>query len=337
MGILNIREAVRAGSRVVIGIAGPSGSGKTYTALKIARGMVSSPREIGFLDTENRRGSLYADILDGKFLIGDLYAPFSPARYRQAIEEFQAAGVKVLVVDSVSHEWEGDGGCEEIAASGGKMANWKLAKSEHKKFMSALLQSDMHIIACIRAREKVDFKNPRDPVSLGLQPICEKNFMFEMTASMMMWDSGRNQQFLKMPSDLVSVFGDGSNYLNESHGKALIEWVNSGEKVNEELEYWRSRLQMKANDGLQALKAEWMNMPKPLFAAMKAFWPQLEASAVAFDEMRSNEQTGELAVESAANEVSARPAFNPAQLAPVSQPAVESQPAAVAAQPIEKF
>jgi len=91
MGILNIREAVRAGSRVVIGISGPSGSGKTFTALKIARGMVESPRDIGFLDTENRRGSLYADILDGKFLIADLYAPFSPNRYRQAIEEFQAA------------------------------------------------------------------------------------------------------------------------------------------------------------------------------------------------------------------------------------------------------
>ena len=64
MSILNIRKAVRTGSRVVIGIAGQSGEGKTYTALKLARGMVNSPEEIGFLDTENKRGSLYADILD---------------------------------------------------------------------------------------------------------------------------------------------------------------------------------------------------------------------------------------------------------------------------------
>ena len=78
MGILNIRPAVRGGSKVILGIAGPSGSGKTYTALQIARGMVSDSSKIGFLDTENKRGSLYADILDGKFMIADLYAPFSP-------------------------------------------------------------------------------------------------------------------------------------------------------------------------------------------------------------------------------------------------------------------
>ena len=123
--------------------------------------MVDKPSEIGLLDTENRRGSLYDDILDGQFLIGDLFAPFSPSRYRKAIEEFQAAGVKVLIIDSVSHEWEGDGGCEDIADTGGKIANWKLAKAEHKKFISALLQADMHIIACVRAREKMSFKNPK--------------------------------------------------------------------------------------------------------------------------------------------------------------------------------
>ena len=64
MGILEIRKAKRGGSKAIIGIAGVSGSGKTYTALKIARGMVSNPSKIGFLDTENKRGSLYADILN---------------------------------------------------------------------------------------------------------------------------------------------------------------------------------------------------------------------------------------------------------------------------------
>ena len=59
MSILNIRKAVRAGSRVVIGICGPSGSGKTYTALKIGRGMVDSPDQIGFLDTGIKLGAYY--------------------------------------------------------------------------------------------------------------------------------------------------------------------------------------------------------------------------------------------------------------------------------------
>ena len=96
MSILNIRKAIRAGSKVVIGIAGQSGTGKTYSALKIGRGMVNHAGEIGFLDTENKRGSLYADILDGQFLIGDLYAPFSPDRYAKAIKEFQDKTIKKL-------------------------------------------------------------------------------------------------------------------------------------------------------------------------------------------------------------------------------------------------
>lgn len=288
MAILNIRKAVRTGSKVVIGIAGTSGSGKTYTALKLARGMVSDPSEIGFLDTENRRGSLYADILDGQFLIGDLYPPFSPSRYADAIKEFQDAGVKVLVVDSVSHEWEGDGGCEDIAnapiAQGKRMADWKKAKSEHKKFMNALLQSDMHVIACLRAREKTDFKNPKQPVSLGIQPICEKNFMFEMTASMMMWNEGQAQQFLKMPEALRSVFGNGQGYLSEQHGKALVDWVESGEKIDEGLERVKSDMQMACSGGVSKLKEAWLAMPKQYQQAMKPLWPTYESSAKAYDD-----------------------------------------------------
>lgn len=294
MSILNIRKAVRTGSKVVIGIAGISGSGKTYSALKLARGMVDDPSEIGFLDTENGRGSLYADILDGAFLIGDLYPPFSPARYAEAIKEFQSAGVKVLVIDSGSHEHEGEGGLEDIAnapiLAGRKMADWKLAKSEHKKFMNALLQSGMHIIITFRAREKTDFKNPKQPVSLGVQPICEKNVLFEMTASMMMWNEGQNQQFMKMPEALREIFGNGNQYLNEKHGKALIDWVNSGEKVDDELERVKAELQMACSGGLESLKSAWLKMPEKYKETMKPSWANYKSAAIAYDEQQVSEE-----------------------------------------------
>lgn len=277
MSILNIRKATRAGSKLVLGIAGQSGSGKTMTALLIARGMVDNASEIGFLDTENRRGSLYADKLDGQFLIGDLFYPFSPDRYSVAIKEFQAAGVKVLVIDSVSHEWES--GCMEIAEApllrGKKMADWKKAKAEHKKFMTTLLQSDMHIIVCIRAAEKTDFKNPSKPVSLGVQPLCEKNFMFELTASVMMYNEGTYQQHLKIPQDLKSVFGDGNGYLGIETGQQIRAWANSGD-VNQELESWRNKMQLASNDGCEALKSSWQSMPQEMQSALKSvksvFW-----------------------------------------------------------------
>lgn len=260
MGILNIRPAKRGESKAIIGIAGVSGSGKTYTALQIARGMVNKPSEIGFLDTENKRGSLYADILDGPFIIGDLYPPFSPNRYREAIKEFQDDGVKVLVIDSVSHEWEGEGGCDDIAnIKMGKsgMPNWIMAKREHKAFMNTLLQSNMNIICCLRAREKTDFKNPKEPVSLGIQPVCEKNFMFEMTASLLMENEGKSQKFLKMPEFLRSAFGNGQGYIGQEAGKKIIDWINTGEKEDPVITKLKSDMLMACEFGLAGVIAIW--------------------------------------------------------------------------------
>ncbi|QHJ83883.1 MAG: hypothetical protein [Caudoviricetes sp.] len=335
MGILTIKPATRAGSKVVIGIAGTSGSGKTYTALKIARGMVSSPAEVGLLDTENGRGRLYSSILDGQFMHADLYAPFSPARYRQAIKEFQDAGVKVLVIDSASHEWEGDGGCEEIAAAGVKVANWKLAKSEHKKFMSALLQSNMHIIVCLRAREKTSFVNPKAPQSLGMQPVCEKNFMFEMTASMMMWNEGRQQEFLKLPEALHEVFGNGDGYLNESHGKSLMDWVNKGDPVDEEFEHWRSTLQMAAGDGVASLNEMVKSIPESVKPKIRGIWSQLKSSAEEFDRIK---ESGEDPVTPLAQNIaSAGEGFNPANTQKADKIQQPKNEPAQAAENIEDF
>jgi AAA domain len=271
MGILDIRPATRGGSKAIIGIAGVSGSGRTYTALLMARGMVSHPSEIGFLDTENKRGSLYADILDGQFRIGDLYPPFSPSRYAQAIKEFQDAGVKVLVIDSVSHEWEGEGGCDDIANMKiGKMANWIGAKREHKSFMNTLLQCNMNIICCLRAREKTDFKDPSKPVSLGIQPVCEKNFMFEMTASLLVENEGKTQRFLKIPQFLKDAFGLGNGYLGQETGKKIIDWINTGEQEDPEVTKIKSEMLMACEFGLAGVIAIWNNLSKAMKKKLEA-------------------------------------------------------------------
>ena len=290
MSIIQIREAKREGARLVIGIAGVSGSGKTYTALQLAYGLAScNAKKVGFLDTENRRGSLYADSLPEPFLIGDLYAPFSPRRYADAIKEFQAAGVEVLVIDSVTHEWEGSGGCEEIASNtNSRMADWKKAKAEHKVFMNILLQSDMHIIACIRAREKVDFSDPRNPRPLGIQPIQEKNFMFEMTASLLMQDAGKSQTVLKCPDELQSILGRGVNYLTRADGVSLRQWVDGGNKIDPNVEHFRNSLQTVTESGLAALQEAWTATPAKIRGVLgRAFIDTLKNSAIAYDEQRT--------------------------------------------------
>lgn len=306
MGVLNIRKAERAGARLVIGIAGISGSGKTYSALQLAWGLANGDAsKVGLLDTENRRGSLYADILKDKggkvhqFLIGDLDAPFSPQRYIDAILEFQAAGVEVLVIDSVSHEWNGLGGVLNMVAKYEKSVTaWKNVKPEHQRFMNTMLQSDMHIIVCIRATNKVDWKDPKNPKSLGIMPVQQEEFMFEMTASMMMWNGGKSREVMKCPEDLVPIFGSAGElcegYLTARNGLSLRQWVDGGVSLDPRVENARNTLRTIAEQGVDALNKAWSELPAAVRKAIGSVPAEIMASAEAFDANRSAGRDAEL-------------------------------------------
>lgn len=286
-----IRKAQRQGARLLIQLSGVSGSGKTYTALQLAYGLAGNNADkVVLIDTENRRGSLYANALPQPFNIIDFYAPFSPARYIEAIEAACKAGAEVIVIDSVTHEWESEGGCEWIANQT-RFPDWKRAKAEHKRFMTYMLQCPAHIIACTRAREKVDFSDPKNPRPLGIQPIQEKNFSFEATVSLLMHDQGLRQDVLKCPSELQQVLGRGQGYLSASEGLALRAWVDGGVPVDPAIEHHRGLLLNITEQGLAALQAAWTKTPAKVRNALgEAFKNQLKASAAAYDEQRQSVQ-----------------------------------------------
>lgn len=287
--MIQFKKVQREGARLVIGLAGVSGSGKTFTALQLAYGLAKRNAEkIFFVDSENRRGSLYADSLPQPFNIGDLNAPFSPARYIEAIKAASDAGAEVLIIDSISHAWEGMGGAQDIANNtNSRMANWKLAKAEWKKMMDAILQSPCHVILCIRAREKTDFTNPREPKQLGLQPIIEANAPFEMTASFMMHEMGKRQDILKLPSELSAIF-TGNGYIGQDHGVKLRSWVDGAKQLDPAVEHHRGLINMSTEGGMDSLKAQWAATPADIQKALgKAFLDSAKASAKAFDDQRN--------------------------------------------------
>lgn len=299
MSVINIRPVESGQSKAVIGIAGQSGDGKTLTALYIARGMVSKPSEIGFLDAENKRGSLYADALESPFMIGDLYPPFSPSRFAMAIKQFQDTGIKVLIVDSISHSYEGEGGLEDIAnapkadGSARKVADWVTAKREWKKLMNVILQSNMDIIFCIRARDKVKVEvvnGKQEFVPQGLQPVCEKNFMFEMTASVMMGSQGKTQKHTKVPEFLKEAFGNGQGYLGIETGQKIRAWLDKGKKENPEITRIKSEALLVCEKGVDALTALWNNVPKELKSdkSLKDHFALCGESAKAYDAQNSD-------------------------------------------------
>lgn len=305
MAVINIRKATRNAARLVFGFAGLSGGGKTRTALEFAYGLAGYDlSKVGMIDAENKRGSLYADIFENhpthptrdQFLIGDLEPPFSPERYILAIKEFAAAGVEVLVIDSATHEWEGTGGVEEIATTNklGGRDNWGLGKREHKRFMNACLQSDMHIIMCFRAREKVrydkDANNKQIVVPLGILPVTEKNVMFEMTASLMFFDEGKFRDPLKCPEALRGMIAHDREYISAADGFAVREWVEGGAKVDREVEAARAALLSITEQGMEALAKAWKSTPAPMRKKLNPNGPgcpdDLKLSAEAFDKAK---------------------------------------------------
>jgi hypothetical protein len=205
---ISFRPAVRENVGLILGLAGASGSGKTYTAMRLASG-ISNGNPFAVIDTEAGRAKHYAEAF--RFDHADLKPPFRPDAYAEAIIAADKAGYPVIIVDSVSHVWAGDGGVldwqeEELTRMAGddwkkreavKMAAWIKPKMSHKHMVQKLLQVRAHLILCFRAEEKIEMVRGDDgkmkivpkvtPTGLsGWVPVCEKNLPYELTASFLL-------------------------------------------------------------------------------------------------------------------------------------------------------
>jgi len=236
-----IRPFQRENEHVLIALAGPSGGGKTLSSLKLARGLAQGGK-IGFVDTERGRGRHYADG-DTAIIYGMLTAPFSPEAYTDAAKKMEQAGAAVIIIDSMSLEWSGEGGCLEMQEAEldrmagqdwgkrdrARMSAWIRPKMAHKKMVGRLLQMDAHLIFTLRAEEKVRPEKGPDGktviVPLGWMPICEKNWMYEQTASFMLSDTERH---LATPIKLQAqhrTFFPPDKPIGEESGGALAKWA----------------------------------------------------------------------------------------------------------------
>lgn len=250
------RKAIRENVGLLIGLSGGTGSGKTFSALRLATGL-SSGRPFAMIDTESRRGLHYSDQFD--FEYADLHPPFSPARYTEAILAADAAGYPVILVDSASHEWAGEGGVldmqeHELDRMAGtdwkkrervKMASWIKPKMEHKKMVQKLLQVRAHLILCFRAEEKIEIIRehgktkivPKEsPAGLhGWMPISEKNLPFELTMSFLLTaDRPGIPQPIKLQEQHKDAI-DINMVLDEDAGEKLAVWAAGGKKPRPEI------------------------------------------------------------------------------------------------------
>ena len=276
---------------LLIALAGASGSGKTYSALRLAKGMAPAGK-IAFIDTEARRGLHYAEEFD--FIHADMRPPFRPAAFIEGIRAAEEAGADVVIIDSFSHEYDGEGGildwADEIERGGTKSpGNWKVPKAAHKKLMNALLQCRATIIFCLRADEKIEIlrENGKTVIRpLGWMPICEKRFMFEMTASFTLTPDKPGIPHFDLPHKLQrqhrGMFTD-TKPIGEDSGAALAEWARGGGpaptvaqfKPIEEMEEttltdWDDKLDAAAKMGTEKLQELWLTIPGAMQKQLKA-------------------------------------------------------------------
>ena len=146
---MQLRKATRQKAKIRLGLSAVSGGGKTYSAILIAKGLCGDLSKVAVIDTENNSADLYADL--GDYSVLPLEAPFTPENYIQAIKACEAAGMEVIIIDSITHEWEGKGGCLQIQEQlGGKYQDWAKVTPRHQAFIDAILQSSCHVITTVR-------------------------------------------------------------------------------------------------------------------------------------------------------------------------------------------
>jgi len=224
---MQLRKAERKKAKLKIGVSGPSGSGKTYSALLLASGLTSW-KKIAMIDTENGSGELYSDL--GAYNVIKLEAPFTPERYMEAIKACEDAGMEVIIIDSITHEWDGNGGCLEIQEKlGGRYQDWAKVTPRHKNFINSILQSKCHVITSVRNKQdyamSADSNGKMKVEKLGLKEVTREGFEYELTLNFDI-DIRHNANAGK---DRTGLFMDKPEFtITAETGKMLLDWSNSG-------------------------------------------------------------------------------------------------------------
>jgi hypothetical protein len=245
MDALTIEPATRQGIVPLIGMYGKTGSGKTFSALMLARGFVGPTGRIVLIDTENRRASIYADMIPGGFRVINLQPPFSPERYAEAHTMIEK-DCDIGIIDSASHLWSGEHGIleaqeAELQRMAGddykrreacKMAAWIKPKARYNVWFQRVLRTKVPLIVCLRGQEKTHMlkKDGKNVVVTDefSTPIFDGRFIFEMIANIetINLDGKPGCGVIRKWShpDVLACLPKPGEQISQEHGAALAKW-----------------------------------------------------------------------------------------------------------------
>lgn len=224
------QKAQRKSIKLSLALTGPSGAGKTFSALTLAKGL---GKKIAVIDTENGSASLYSDKFE--FDVVELTPPFTTLKYIDAINFAEKSGYDVLIIDSLSHAWAGEGGLlqekESLDQRGGNSyTNWATITKKHEAFKSAFLHSNIHIITTMRSKQdyviEINEKGKQAPKKVGLAPIQRDGIEYEFT---IVFDIAINHECVAS-KDRTNIFHDSIFKITEDTGASIKKWLQMEDK-----------------------------------------------------------------------------------------------------------
>jgi hypothetical protein len=209
-------------------LQGPSGSGKTYSALLLAFGLCNDWTKIAVVDTENHSAELYSNL--GQYNTVSIGAPYAPEKYGEAVHLCEQARMEVIILDSISHEWDGSGGILDVHGNmaGNSFTNWSKLTPRHNAFIQTIVQSNCHIMGTIRSKQDyvLQEKNGRIvPEKVGLKGVTRDGMDYEFTLVLEI-DIKHNASASK---DRTGLFVSKPEFkITIETGGQILNWCNEG-------------------------------------------------------------------------------------------------------------
>ncbi|PHG03517.1 hypothetical protein COI63_23205 [Bacillus toyonensis] len=257
--MFQVTEAQREKMKAVIGFIGCSGSGKTAGALLTAFGMMQEAypdlsdeevwKKIGVIDTEHNRSKLHVGLVYGETKIGSFLhinftPPYTTERYNVAVQVMQQAGAEVLIIDSLSHNWQGEGGIVEThgGMSGNSFQNWGKLASETTKLIKTLTENDVHILATLRTKTEYvvesDSNGKMAPRKVGMKPVQKDELEYEFMLNFVI----DIEHVADTSKDNTQMFEGCPQKITAEVGRKLYQWLELGIDVKAEEEARRTSL-----------------------------------------------------------------------------------------------
>lgn len=230
------KKAKKSTVKLRLALTGPSGSGKTWGALLLAKGLGG---RVAVIDTEQGSSALYGEQFE--FDLMTLGSPFKPERFIEAIKAAVAAGYDVLVIDSITPEWSGPGGCLElndeaarVKFRGNTWSAWSETTPRHRAFIDAMLQVPMHLIVTVRSKTEtaqVEDGGRKSVKKLGMKAETRDGVEYEFTTVL---DLVHDGHYATVSKDRSGLFSERDpEKITLATGEKLLAWLNTGETAPE--------------------------------------------------------------------------------------------------------